>query len=338
MNRKIKKWKLNKYKINFFSLEFIFWNLYFFISVIFAQEPPQEPQQININNYVKFKLAFHNVYNKADTLKNPVCGYYLEKSQEVYILDRGNNRVVIFGENGEVKFTFPIVPEDTVCLTVDEDENTYLLANLADARQSIYTYNFRGDLIEEYKIPQHLLNKEKIIQIGKIKIFNNYMFMSDVANNQIIIMSWDTKEVKTVFGGEGDEPGFFKHLTDFEVDKEGNTYVIDMYVSKISKFSFRGEFLTQFGEPGGTFRTLSLPMGIAINQDLVTFVSDSTRHTILAYNNKGEFLFEFGGYGKSEGWLYYPKKIFAGGNKVFIIEPFLNRVQMFELQTKMLKN
>jgi DNA-binding beta-propeller fold protein YncE len=286
----------------------------------------------NENKKPKFVFSLKEVTSKSDTIKNPKAVYY-DKKKEIYVLDSGNKRVIIFSEDTFPLFSFKVAQTQPKSLTVDEEGNIYVLYRDADKKEDyVKIYNFRGEKIKFFSLKK-LINfpEDKQMVVGKIIYFDGKLYFSDLSHCKIHSVDMISKKVLLSFGDCGKDEGKFKHLTDFALNKEGKIYVIDMTVSKISVFSKDGEFLYRFGDPGGTFRTLSLPVAISVDEYENTYVVDSMRHTVLVYDKNGNFSYEFGGYGKSQGWFYYPRGIFVSSGRIFVLEDFISRVQVFEV-------
>ena len=106
-------------------------------------------------------------------------------------------------------------------------------------------------------------------------------------------------------------------------------YLVDVMKSCVYVFSREGKYERSIGEPGASFNTLSLPFGVAVDEQDRVLVVDSTGHGLLGYDKEGRFLFALGGVGKIEGRFYFPKYVAADRNgRIDIVEPFLGRIQV----------
>jgi hypothetical protein len=110
-------------------------------------------------------------------------------------------------------------------------------------------------------------------------------------------------------------------------------YLVDVMASRVYVFSSEGKYERSIGDPGAAFNTLSLPFGVAVDEQDRVLVVDSSGHGLLGYDKEGRFLFALGGLGKIEGRFYFPKYVTADRNgRIYVVEPFLGRIQVLSTE------
>src|SRR5438876_4839095 len=82
------------------------------------------------------------------------------------------------------------------------------------------------------------------------------------------------EEYITEFGSAGEGDGQFTWPTSIALDKDGNVYVADEWLNRISIFDKDGTFLSKWAQPGSADGELNKPAGLAI-ADSTMYVSDS---------------------------------------------------------------
>ena len=76
------------------------------------------------------------------------------------------------------------------------------------------------------------------------------------------------------FGSHGEGDGQFVWPTAIALDDDGNVYIADEWLNRISIFDKDGKFLSKWGKPGSGNGELNKPAGLAISNGTL-FVTDS---------------------------------------------------------------
>jgi len=137
------------------------------------------------------------------------------------------------------------------------------------------------------------------------------------------------EEYITEFGSAGEDDGQFTWPTSIALDKDGNVYVADEWLHRISIFDKDGTFLSQWGKPGSGDGALNKPAGLAITNGTM-FVSDSCNHRIQKFSLDGKYLGQFGSFGSGPGQLNSPwgLGLDTDGN-VYVADWRNDRIQKF---------
>ncbi|KAA3437739.1 IPT/TIG domain-containing protein [Rufibacter hautae] len=86
------------------------------------------------------------------------------------------------------------------------------------------------------------------------------------------------------------DPGTFQS---FELDKEGNFYLVDVYHSSLQKVTAAGEVVMKVGSEGSGPRHFRNPNDLALDKEGNIYVADTQNNRIQKLNSKGEFLKSF---------------------------------------------
>jgi len=260
----------------------------------------------------------------ADRFSHPEAVAVDEIHQEVYVADTGNDRLLVFGTDGAFHAEIKVWEGLRMPSAVAVGREIYVVGS--DPRR-VAALDARGRL-------KTLLDADpgdgRQVRAGSIALSGDRLYVVDRANDRLLAFDLVRRRVLFGFGGHGAADGQFESLVDVAVGPDGEVYGLDMRRASVSVFDAAGVFLRKFGEAGGASGQLGLPAGLGVDRDGNTLVADATRHTLLIYGRDGRFLREYGGMGRSPGWFYFPQKVLAdAAGRVFVVEPFLDRVQVF---------
>lgn len=105
---------------------------------------------------------------------------------------------------------------------------------------------------------------------------------------------WDIREALTIGTVNGPAPYEFFHISDIEVDVEGNIYVLDMRLRRVRKYTSTGRFLVEMGADGGgpsEFKRdpTGLLGGMALVSDSFVVVHDPWAWKFVYFDRRGAF-------------------------------------------------
>jgi DNA-binding beta-propeller fold protein YncE len=131
------------------------------------------------------------------------------------------------------------------------------------------------------------------------------------------------------FGSHGEGDGQFVWPTAIALDAEGNVYVADEWLNRISIFDKDGKFLSKWGKAGSGNGELNRPAGLAISNNTL-FVTDSCNHRVQKFNLEGKYQGQFGSFGSGQGQFNMPWGISLDKDGMVYVADWRNdRIQKF---------
>jgi DNA-binding beta-propeller fold protein YncE len=132
------------------------------------------------------------------------------------------------------------------------------------------------------------------------------------------------------FGSHGEDDGKFIWPAGIALDSQGQVYVSDEWLNRISIFTKDGEFLSKWGTPGSGNGELHGPSGMAIGSDGTLFLVDSKNHRVQKFTLDGRYLGQFGSFGSGPGQLNTPWGIgLDKDGQVYVADWRNDRIQKF---------
>ncbi len=108
------------------------------------------------------------------------------------------------------------------------------------------------------------------------------------------------------FGGSGTAEGQFTWPASLAIGPDGNLYVSDEALNRISVFSLDGDFISCWGTPGSGDGQLDRPSGIRFDDAGDLYLSDTLNHRVQKFTRDGKFLQSWGTCGDGDGELNMP--------------------------------
>ncbi|MGH8065256.1 MAG: NHL repeat-containing protein [Candidatus Entotheonellia bacterium] len=136
-------------------------------------------------------------------------------------------------------------------------------------------------------------------------------------------------------GGIGD--GQIMWPVAIAIDVEGNVYISDEALHRISIFDGQGHFLGKWGVKGNGVGEFNRPAGLAFDQDQHLLVADGLNHRIQRYTTDGRFLGQWGQAGHGPGALNLPWGIAVDrAGDVYVADWRNDRLEKFDAQGRFL--
>jgi DNA-binding beta-propeller fold protein YncE len=136
------------------------------------------------------------------------------------------------------------------------------------------------------------------------------------------------EKVQGEFCRYGTDPGRALWPNSVALDKQGNVYVSDDWLNRISAFDQDGNFLNVWGTTGSGQGQLDGPAGLAFDKDDNLYVVDSRNHRIQVFSKDGRFLASCGKLGTGPVEFNMPWGIHIDANDdVFVADWKNNRIQ-----------
>ena len=132
-------------------------------------------------------------------------------------------------------------------------------------------------------------------------------------------------------GDPSDADGSLIWPTAIALDSEGNVYVADEWLNRISVYSGDGAYLSKWGTPGSGDGEISSPSGLAIDQDDNLLLVDCDNHRIQKFTRDGQYISQFGSKGDGDGQFNMPWGITIDrSGDIYIADWRNDRIQKFD--------
>ena len=266
--------------------------------------------------------------------------------------------------------------------SVDQNNGRYKMSFLpSKGGQHVLTVEINGEKIRDFPLihikertftpvrvtgEQSIDNKVLSSPWGVTVNNSNEIFVSDMDNNRILVLSEGGKFIRSFGEKLLDEP------TGISIDSNGRIYVVNRASNKILLFNPNGEYISTVNIDG----SLKNPRGICLDSrgNLVVcdsgnkcvrivsvkgnilktvgkgcfqmpfscvcyedkiFVSDREAHVVKVYTKNGEYLYEFGRRGTRDGELHNPTGLAVDKTgHLLVCSEQSHRVQVFTLNGK----
>lgn len=272
-------------------------------------------------------------------LSHPSRLFHDSWRRETYVVDSGNNRILIYAHD-----FFPLMTinraqgiESPVAVALDSEGNLFVTQSRTQkypkGRLSMLNASFRW----ERDIPlEGFEGADDFIPHNVACHKNGSLYVTARDFPGVAVLGNDRK-FSHLLAPVDSLGGTTKKvlIRDVEIDDFGKVYLLSKEMGRVYVYDAQGNFLLKFGQKGGGPGKLSRARGLAVDSDnRRVYVVDYMRHTVLVYSMEGNFLFEFGGLGWSKGWLQFPNDICTDREgKVLIADMFNNRIQVFKIVT-----
>ena len=250
----------------------------------------------------------------------------------IYIVDSGNNRLVVLGEDGNTKFTVgqegsgPSEFQDPVGIGIDNKGRIYV----ADSgNHRIQIFNAKGKYSGEFAVSSNGAPVRPIDVAVDSK--TNHIFVTGNNSHNVMVFDRSGRLIRE-WGGNGADTGKFRYPATIAVTPNFDVAVVDVFNTRIQLFQPDGVFLVAIGEwgvlPGQLFR----PKGIAVDRQGNIYVSDSYMNVIQVFNDSGKFLYLLKQEGAKHEMMMTPAGIAVSrNNRLYVAEMLKHRISVFQM-------
>ena len=244
-------------------------------------------------------------------------GITANDSNEIFVSDMSNNRIVVFNENGEFIRScgqnFLNWPNGVLC------DNMGRIFVTSRTDNKILVFGQSGEYISTFH-NGNSLSKPRGISFDA----DGNLIVCDTGNKCVRFFSPDGNTFKTVGAGRLRMP--------FNcVCHKGKLFVSDREAHLIKVYNSNGRFLYEFGTHGTGDGELSYPTGLAVDKMGHLLVCSLGNHRVQVFTLDGKFVAKFGEYGQQLGQLFSPSSVFVLKSGRIVVSEFKNnRLQIFE--------
>ena len=127
-----------------------------------------------------------------------------------------------------------------------------------------------------------------------------------------------------------DADGSIVWPTSIALDRDGNVYVANEWLNRISIFTKNGDWIGRWGTPGGGDGEINRPSGLAFDQDDNLYLVDTLNNRIQKLTKDGKFLDKWGRAGNGDGEFNTPWGIdIDGEGHVYVADWCNDRIRKF---------
>jgi hypothetical protein len=249
-------------------------------------------------------------------------GMAADGNGNMWVVDKFNNRVLKFNENGEYLSQFgsagtgpgQFMEARGVAITAD---GKIWVTDAATAR--VQQFSPTGQYLRQFgvKVPGPSASwGSKLFEPHDVATGpNGSLWISDPLANRVALFSETSTGVQWVRDAQGPIPGPVGLAT----DPLGYLYVASMSGDRVIAFSPEGAFQNQWGTTGtgnGQFRQ---PMDVAVSASGHVFVTDGLNNRVQEFLSSGQYLRQFGTAGSGGGQLNEPRGIVVEDNDVAFV-------------------
>jgi hypothetical protein len=280
---------------------------------------------------------------RGTRLREPARIFFDRRSNELFVADAANHRIVIFDTSLLALHSFDhfvtdpksgdVVKGQPTAVAVSSRGEILVIDALADY---IDLLDFRGQSLERI-YPNYLLGDSTLrIKPTAIAIDERDHLYVIVSGDKttVLVLDGSLTLVRTI-GEIGELPENFSTPSAIGVH-EGRVYVTDMHSEPAVKiFEADGKYVGGFAAHDIDRKDLSLPQSIGfvkIAGKLTIWVLDTLRQVIKIYSPDGELAFIIGGIGTSLGKFQFPSGISTDYiSTAYISEKIGGRIQKFQI-------
>ena len=244
-------------------------------------------------------------------------GITANDSNEIFLSDICNQRIVVFNENGEFIRSFGQNTLKCPNGVVFDNTGRIFVGNRDDNKILVFGQN--GEYISTFHNGSSLSEPRGISFDA-----DGNLIVCDAGNKCVRFFSPEGNIFKTIGAGRLRMP--------FNcVCHEGKLFVSDRDAHLIKVYNSNGRFLYEFGTCGTGDGELSYPTGLAVDKMGHLLVCSLRNHRVQVFTLYGKFVAKFGEYGKELGQMNSPSSVSVlKSGRIVVCEFENNRFQIFE--------
>ncbi len=221
---------------------------------------------------------------------------------DLFVVDRGNNRIERFNQEGKFVSKFGSEGSDNgqfkrpCAIAIDSSGNLWV----ADADNNrIQKFTATGTFVKAVGVAGNgnaQFNKPE----GIATDLKGNVYVADTFNSRIQILNSAGEFVSKV-GSLGTAEGQFNQPVGVDIGPGGKLWVADRGLHRISEFDAAGTLLRVFGSQGSGDGQFWCPEAMEVDSRGNVFVGDRANNRIQQFSSKGKYLTKFGSQGTGAG-------------------------------------
>jgi NHL repeat len=210
----------------------------------------------------------------------------LDSSNNVYVIDRNNERIQKFDNDGNFITTWsPGQFLQPVGIAIDSSNNVFVTA-ISNGANIVSKFTNNGTFIKSWLVasPNPNVDTQNAIRVDS----SNNVYVS--SNDRIFKFTSDGTFIKK-WGSEGSGDGQFNQIVGIATDSSNNVYVTDKYNLRVEKFTSDGGFIKTWGANCQSERVFcSEPQGIATDSSNNVYVTEYNAGRVSKFTSDGGFV------------------------------------------------
>lgn len=277
----------------------------------------------------------HYLFSISGTGRNALnrpTGVAIAPNGDVYAVDFGNQRVVVFTRTGDFKYAFgKLVGQKAK--TLGAPVNLEIVGNevwVTDRRlQAVFIFGMDGKYKRRW-MPSGLPDAR--FSPLALTVRGDDVLLTDVGNtakHRLVYAKLNGTVIRAVGSSEqAKQPelstGKFMFPSGLALGSDGRIYVSDGNNRRVQVFDRNGKFLQ-------IVNTSGVPRGIDLDAKNRLYVVDTLAHMVGVYDSKGNKLTEFGSQGFGPGQFNFPNDVAIGAdNRIYITDRENDQIQVWE--------
>jgi tripartite motif-containing protein 71 len=253
------------------------------------------------------------------------------KQQRVYVVDSGNHRVQVYASDGSYLFDFGSKGsgkeqlESPVGIATSADGRV-LVADRGNHRIQIYDADGKFLMTIPTTVGKSIVPPVDVAVDHKGK---RILVSASAPYHRILVFNNKGKLLK-VWGKPGNNQGEFRYPATLAVSRDNETYVVDVFNTRVQILDKNGKYLVSVGSWGVTPGHLFRPKGVVLENDGQILVSDSYLGVIQLYNSDTRFHAVLGTNGEIARFDTPAGMAVDMQDRLYIAEIMANRVAVYQ--------
>ncbi len=263
----------------------------------------------------------------------------LDASNNVYVIDWLNNRVVKFTAGGAYLTQWGSPGSG-------DGQFKYLYGIAVDSGNDVYVVDSGNDRVEKFDESGGYVTQWGSFGTNIGQFYYPQGIAVDSGNN-VYVTDYSSGRVEkfngnggyiTQWGSAGSGNGEFANPDGIAVDSGNNVYVVDTGNDRIEKFDDNGNYLAQWGSFGTNIGQFYYPQGIAVDSGSNVYVTDSDNDRVEKFNGNGGYIRQWGISGSGIGQFSGPEGIAVdrAGNYIYVADTDNRRIEVFVNDTNII--
>ena len=250
-------------------------------------------------------------------------------SKQIYVVDGGNHRIVVFDKQGKHLFSFGTYGngQGQFNYPVGIFVNNTRIYVADSGNHRIQIFNLDGKYIQSFAL-QHKGKPVRPIDLLVYSRTGNIIVSASETHNLMIFSP--TGKLLTQWGGNGTNQGEFRYPATIAEMPDGRIAVVDVLNTRVQVFNTEGKVTMVVGDWGVLQGQLVRPKGVAVDTKGRFYISDSYMNLVQIFSATGNFISVLGEGGKPYK-MVTPVGMLVDDNKLYVVEMRAHRVSVYQL-------